>query len=156
MHDGLVRVMGTCVDPGCRPTSRQKLGCTARRMPRHRGGMGVTTWYLVDRYYDPTTGQFLTVDPLVDETGQAYGYTGDVGSNSTSCLTRTLRVMRNVFNPAHRTQVAMRSGIEMCNLPGSSLRGVWRDLECLLPPHLQSQFQLRVLCPLQIQIRAST
>lgn len=29
---------------------------------------------VVGRYYDPTTGQFLTVDPLVDETGQPYAY----------------------------------------------------------------------------------
>ena len=28
------------------------------------------------RYYDPATGQFLSVDPLVEETGQAYAYTG--------------------------------------------------------------------------------
>jgi RHS repeat-associated protein len=33
--------------------------------------------YLIDRYYDPTTGQFLTVDPDVAETGQPYDYTGD-------------------------------------------------------------------------------
>jgi RHS repeat-associated protein len=33
--------------------------------------------YLVDRYYDSTTGQFLTVDPRVDQTGQPYAYTGD-------------------------------------------------------------------------------
>ena len=31
----------------------------------------------IGRYYDPATGQFLTVDPLVDLTGQAYAYTGD-------------------------------------------------------------------------------
>jgi RHS repeat-associated protein len=31
---------------------------------------------LVNRYYDPATGQFLSVDPLVDETDQAYAYTG--------------------------------------------------------------------------------
>ncbi len=31
----------------------------------------------VGRYYDPATGQFLSVDPLVDETGQPYAYTGD-------------------------------------------------------------------------------
>jgi RHS repeat-associated protein len=30
--------------------------------------------YLVRRYYDPTTGQFLTVDPLVDQTHAPYAY----------------------------------------------------------------------------------
>jgi hypothetical protein len=29
-----------------------------------------------NRYYDPSTGQFLTVDPMVGETGEAYAYTG--------------------------------------------------------------------------------
>jgi uncharacterized protein RhaS with RHS repeats len=33
--------------------------------------------YIVGRYYDPATGQFVSVDPLVDETGQPYAYTGD-------------------------------------------------------------------------------
>jgi RHS repeat-associated protein len=34
--------------------------------------------YLVNRYYDPVTGQFLTVDPAVDQTQQPYSYaTGD-------------------------------------------------------------------------------
>lgn len=33
--------------------------------------------YLIGRYYDPETGQFLSVDPLVAETGQSYVYTGD-------------------------------------------------------------------------------
>ena len=33
--------------------------------------------YLTHRYYDPTTGQFLTVDPLVAQTGEPYGYTND-------------------------------------------------------------------------------
>ena len=32
--------------------------------------------YLMARYYDPGTGQFLSVDPLVDETGQPYSYVG--------------------------------------------------------------------------------
>jgi RHS repeat-associated protein len=42
--------------------------------------------YLVERYYDPATGQFLTVDPLVDETGQPYAYTGDDPVNGTDPL----------------------------------------------------------------------
>lgn len=33
--------------------------------------------YLVHRYYDPQTSQFLTVDPLVEITGQAYSYAGN-------------------------------------------------------------------------------
>ncbi len=33
--------------------------------------------YLINRYYDPSTGQFLSVDPLVQLTGQAYAYAGD-------------------------------------------------------------------------------
>jgi hypothetical protein len=32
---------------------------------------------LVHRYYDPNTGQFLTADPLVAETGELYAYTSD-------------------------------------------------------------------------------
>jgi hypothetical protein len=32
---------------------------------------------LVGRYYDPATGQFLSVDPEVDETEQPYAYTED-------------------------------------------------------------------------------
>jgi uncharacterized protein RhaS with RHS repeats len=31
---------------------------------------------LIGRYYDPSTGQFITVDPLVDQTGQPYAYAG--------------------------------------------------------------------------------
>jgi len=31
----------------------------------------------VDRYYDPQTGQFLSVDPMVQATQQAYIYAGD-------------------------------------------------------------------------------
>lgn len=34
------------------------------------------------RYYDPATGQFLSVDPLVDVTGQPYAYTGGDPVNS--------------------------------------------------------------------------
>jgi len=42
------------------------------------GGYTDTTGliYLVRRYYDPTTSQFLSVDPLVDETHTPYAFTG--------------------------------------------------------------------------------
>jgi RHS repeat-associated protein len=39
--------------------------------------------YLRARYYDPATGQFLSRDPLVAMTGEAYGYAGDNPLNGT-------------------------------------------------------------------------
>jgi uncharacterized protein RhaS with RHS repeats len=37
---------------------------------------------VVGRYYDPATGQFLSVDPMVEQTQQAYIYVGDDPVNS--------------------------------------------------------------------------
>ncbi len=50
----------------------------------------------INRYYDPTTGQFITVDPLVGQTMVPYVYgasnsvnendpTGDLAQTSTYC-----------------------------------------------------------------------
>ena len=39
--------------------------------------------YLRARYYDPATGQFLTVDPLVGSTGHPYAYAADNPANYT-------------------------------------------------------------------------
>ncbi len=39
--------------------------------------------YLVNRYYDPATAQFLTVDPALALTGTPYAYAGDDPSNVT-------------------------------------------------------------------------
>jgi RHS repeat-associated protein len=33
--------------------------------------------YLLNRYYDPSTGQFLSIDPDLQVTGQPYGFAGD-------------------------------------------------------------------------------
>jgi hypothetical protein len=32
---------------------------------------------MINRYYDPSTGQFISVDPMLNETDQAYAYAGD-------------------------------------------------------------------------------
>jgi hypothetical protein len=40
----------------------------------------------IDRYYDPGTDQFLSVDPLLSQTGQPYAFTGDDPLNVTDPL----------------------------------------------------------------------
>ena len=40
----------------------------------------------MDRYYDPSTDQFLSVDPDLAETGQPYAFTGDDPLNATDPL----------------------------------------------------------------------
>jgi RHS repeat-associated protein len=39
--------------------------------------------YLLNRYYDPSTGAFLSVDPDLSETGEPYGYAGGDPADST-------------------------------------------------------------------------
>ena len=42
--------------------------------------------YLIDRYYDPSTDQFLSVDPDLADTGQPYAFIGDDPLNATDPL----------------------------------------------------------------------
>jgi RHS repeat-associated protein len=43
-------------------------------------------YYMIHRTYDQATGQFVTVDPAVDQTGSSYGYAGNDPANSTDRL----------------------------------------------------------------------
>ena len=58
---------------------------------------------LINRYYDPATGQFLTVDPAVGVTGSAYGYVSDNPTNGTDptglCNSKGQGRFWDVFNP---------------------------------------------------------
>ena len=51
--------------------------CGLRGRRRARVRQRCSRRVLFGRYYDSGTGQFLSVDPLVDVTGQPYAYTGD-------------------------------------------------------------------------------
>ena len=42
--------------------------------------------YNIRRYYDPQTGQFISVDPVVDQTGLAYAYAGEDPVNHCDAL----------------------------------------------------------------------
>jgi RHS repeat-associated protein len=65
--------------------------------------------YSVDRYYDPSTGQSLSVDPDVATTGQAYAYTGDDPVNdvdpSGACVKGFGWFCDTVHETAHVTDV---------------------------------------------------
>lgn len=68
--------------------------------PRTRGGLSATTpfgftgsyidttglEYLIHRYYDPSTGQFISQDPLLDMTRSPYGYSADDPINQSDPL----------------------------------------------------------------------
>jgi RHS repeat-associated protein len=61
-----------------------------RRLPWHAGrhdlGRLDLSKVVFNRYYDPTTDQFLSVDPKVSQTDQPYVFTGDSPLNATDPL----------------------------------------------------------------------
>jgi hypothetical protein len=63
----------------------------------------------VDRYYDPTTDQFLSVDPDLAETGQPYAFTGDDPLNKTDPLGLKGGPGPGVVNLLHRKCANPRS-----------------------------------------------
>jgi len=64
-HAGWTRPRARCARCGSRSSPRRRRAC-----PR------VEFRSVVHRYYDQATEQFLSVDPLVNETGTPYSYTG--------------------------------------------------------------------------------
>jgi RHS repeat-associated protein len=52
---------------------------------------GTGLLFLINRYYDPATAQFLSIDPDVATTGQPYSYTGDDPLNATDPMGLQLR-----------------------------------------------------------------
>ena len=66
---------------------------------------------LVHRYYDPSTGQFLSVDPLAAETGTPYAFTGGdpVNGRDPSGL-GILGAILDSLNPVSQNNVFYRFG----------------------------------------------
>jgi RHS repeat-associated protein len=67
--------------------------------------------YLQARYYDPSTSQFLTVDPLAAQTGQPYGYTAGnplsaVDSSGLFCVGNTPIPLTGDTGPSCRLKEA--------------------------------------------------
>ncbi len=53
------------------------LGCSPNLSLMAHGPHRLAVDFVVGRYYDPETGQFLSVDPAVQQTLNAYLYAGD-------------------------------------------------------------------------------
>jgi RHS repeat-associated protein len=76
--DSAGTVVGTTeYDPYGRITARTGSGKSAIGYTGGWTDLDTGLVYLRTRDYDPTTGQFLTVDPVVDITGQPYAYVGN-------------------------------------------------------------------------------
>jgi RHS repeat-associated protein len=68
------------------------------------------------RYYDPTTGQFLTRDPLVALTWSAYGHVGGIPLNATDPL--------GLWCPVHNSRTECTSFAESVSLATGALSTV--------------------------------
>jgi hypothetical protein len=68
-----------------------------------------------DRYYDPGTDQFLSVDPDVAETGQPYAFTADDPLNSTDPLGLSGDATADIaYNRAHNDVCGSGHGERRC------------------------------------------
>jgi len=67
--------------------------------------------YMIHRYYDPVTSQFLSVDPLTDETSIPYAFTGgDPVNESDPSGESFLGALVDSFNPISHNNVFYRFG----------------------------------------------
>ena len=78
-------------------------GCLRRDTGDGQEGLslGIRSNSVIGRYYDPATGQFLSVDPLVAQTQQAYVYVEDDPVNAiapTGLLCRVGKSANSIVN----------------------------------------------------------
>jgi RHS repeat-associated protein len=87
------------------PFRTKQNGPFARMFQTSRGQAPNT----INRYYDPSTGQFLSVDPAVAQTGQPYAFTGDDPLNGMDPL--GLMVLRPEADNPTFAEVIARPGL---------------------------------------------
>ncbi len=96
------------------------MSARSRRWCRHhrrgsRSGVDLSTGTelgsLVNRYYDPSTAQFLSIDPLVAATGQPYQYPSDDPVNGSDPSGASIwGAIADSFNPFSQNNVFYRFG----------------------------------------------
>ena len=78
-HDGVREILADpVVIAGHSRLSARRCRRTRCRAPRRETA---TPWYPDGRYYDPSTAQFISVDPAVAQTGDPYAYADDDPAN---------------------------------------------------------------------------
>ena len=84
----------------------------------------------VGGYYDPTTGQFLTIDPLLDQTGQPYAYVGGdpVNALDPTGLDGILGTGISLPSPSHLLQGAAGAIRSAENYASGALHTDWKAL----------------------------
>lgn len=66
--------------------------------------------YLLSRYYDPSTGQFLSVDPAVDQTLQPYAYAADDPANESDPTGAMVKSAGGGFTCNHKRRHNVKTG----------------------------------------------
>ncbi len=87
--------------------------------------------HMMSRYYDPATQQFLTVDPLVANTEQAYAYAGDDPLNATGSSGNSGRIKENGQWWAGRTPTTDPHRRRDSGVLGGEPDIVWNDVGSL-------------------------
>jgi RHS repeat-associated protein len=92
------------------------------------------TIYLIGRYYDPQTGQFLSVDPEVEQTEQAFIYVGDdplnaIDPSGLGCGWNPFCYIGSAYDKVHKAVHAAEQwicGVDryaiVCAQPGTSTK----------------------------------
>jgi RHS repeat-associated protein len=85
--------------------------------------------YLRNRVYDPTTAQFLTVDPLEQLTRAPYNYVEDNPVNAVDptglCGAGSLSEFADCFNPVSSGNLAYQGAVALSNATGGAVNLPW-------------------------------
>jgi hypothetical protein len=88
----------------------------------------------INRYYDTATGQFLTVDPLVDETGQPYAYTGDDPVNASDPTGHCVSTPFGCIGPGPANGISGTVGSIVNGVSGAAKEGAHLTIDAVTDP----------------------
>jgi RHS repeat-associated protein len=90
--------------------------------------------YLVNRYYDPATGQFLSVDPLVDVTQASYAYAGDDPVNNSDPAGLCVSTPFGCIGPGPANGISGTVGSILNGVSGAAKEGAHLTIDAVTDP----------------------